>query len=104
QDAQYCVELAQVAGMEIDGEFRVTGQRVSAQWSMHLKLAVGHVNFKFAQLHGAIALSIGSIQKTAGGGFPKQRMAHLSKAQPRGAADCVGVSVGPGCGGGAVED
>src|ERR1039458_3995171 len=74
QVAENGVKLIEVPRMEVDGKCRGAGERVSAQMAVRLQLAGGRVQFESAQIDGAVALGIGSVDQSAGSNFiPPQR-------------------------------
>ena len=56
--------------MEVDGKCRGAGERISAQMAVGLQLAGGGEELEFAQIAGAVALGIGSIDGAVGRNFP----------------------------------
>jgi hypothetical protein len=104
QVAQDGVELAEVAGVEIDRERGGTGHGVRAEISVGFQLAGGKIELQPAQIDGAVALHIGGVDQTACGHFAASRVSRRSETQQGVDGEGTVVAVDPQCVGRTVHE
>ena len=95
QVAQDGVELAQVAGVEIDGKRRRADERVSAQMAVGVQLAGGQIEFQLAQIDRAVALGVGGIDQAAGGDLSRCSLRGRREVEQGGDGESVFVALDP---------
>ena len=95
QVAQNGVELAEVAGVEIDLKRGGADHGVRAQMAVGLQLAGGQIELELAQIDRAVALGIGGVDHAAGRSLPLSSVRRWSEAQQGGHGEGAIVAVDP---------
>ena len=101
--AQRRVKFSQVVRMKIDGERRRARGGVRAQHAMRFKIALRQVEFEFAQVHRAVVLRIGSVDRARGGHFAGGSLPGGTETELRIDRDRVAIAVRPDGNRGAIQ-